>query len=327
MIASVPPELESLKVTGERLIPDAQAHELVAAEHLARYRWAARLARDRRVLDAACGEGYGTAMLRDAGAREAAGVDVDAETVEHARSRYGLDIRCADIAKLPWADGAFDLVVSFETIEHVEDAPRAVAELRRVLADDGVLVVSTPNPAEYVLDNEFHTREYLPDELDAILAPHFPVRRRLFQHNWLMSAVMDEDDAAESGASRPLDLELYKTFAREPGRELYSLWVCGELDALPRGTGVMTDVYEAHRIVAESSGWRDRALLAESDSAPYRSRAEEAERLLRAWEERAGEAERQLAEARASLALVHSSLSWRLTRPLRSAKRRLGRGR
>jgi ubiquinone/menaquinone biosynthesis C-methylase UbiE len=138
----------ALDATGERLIPEAYAGEIVLAEHVARYRLAGRLAPGRRVLDAACGEGYGTAMLAAAGAASVVGVDVDEQTVAHARRRYELDVRVGDVGRLPFADAAFDLVVSFETIEHVPDPEAALNEFTRVLAPDGLLIVSTPNARE-----------------------------------------------------------------------------------------------------------------------------------------------------------------------------------
>src|SRR5919201_4246082 len=177
-----------LKATGERVIPDEQREQLVYAEHLVRYRLAAYFARGRRVLDAGCGEGYGTAMLAGAGPARVAGVDNDRDVPAHARERYGLEFVEADIVGLPFEDASFDLVVCFETIEHVADGPRALSELRRVLAPKGLLIVSTPNAGEYLVENEFHEREYEPAEFDELLAEQFAERHRLYQQNWLMSA-------------------------------------------------------------------------------------------------------------------------------------------
>ncbi|MDP1850210.1 MAG: class I SAM-dependent methyltransferase, partial [Solirubrobacteraceae bacterium] len=123
-----------LEATGERLIPEAYAGSVVLAEHLARYRLAARLAPGRDVLDAACGEGYGSAMLAAAGAASVVGIDIDAATVAHARERHGIDARQGDVGRLPFDDATFGLVVSFETIEHVAEPERALDEFRRVLA-------------------------------------------------------------------------------------------------------------------------------------------------------------------------------------------------
>jgi len=298
-----------LRATGERLVPDQQRGELVMAEHLARYRFAAQFASGRRVLDAACGEGYGTEMLRAAGALEAIGVDLDAGAVAHARARYELDVREADVGALPFDDASFDLVVSFETIEHVADGARVIAEFRRVLRADGLLVVSTPNSAEYLVENEFHLREYTPDELDELLAPHFPIRNRLYQQNWLTAAILDQDQLALDEPSTPLAVELRKTSGLVPGRELYSIVVCGPGEDAPAQVAVMTGVHEANRLEAERRAWQERA--------------EEAERQLAPWHERAEEAERQLTTSRSQIEVITSSLSWRVTRPLRIAAARL----
>ena len=110
----------------------AQHGEVVHAEHLARYQVAAQLAESRRVLDAACGEGYGTSLLVAAGAKSVVGIDSDARAVAHARRRYpGPDFIQGDVRQLPLERGAFDLVVSFETIEHVAEPEVVLDELGR----------------------------------------------------------------------------------------------------------------------------------------------------------------------------------------------------
>src|SRR3954454_22055662 len=158
-----------LEWTGERLIPEAVQGELVLAEHLARYRLAARLAQGRRVLDAACGEGYGSVLLDEAGAKEVVGVDLDPATVAHAREVHGIACVEAYVADLPFDDGSFDLVVSFETIEHTEEPERALDEFARVLTAAGLLIISTPNAHEYLDENPYHVREYTSSEfIDAL---------------------------------------------------------------------------------------------------------------------------------------------------------------
>ena len=314
--------------TGERLVPDAHRGQLIYAEHLARYELAAQYASSRRVLDAGCGEGYGTDLLASAGAASVVGVDVDEPTIEHARERYGHDFQVADLAELPFADDSFDLVVCFEAIEHVADARRVVAELRRVLVADGVLVISTPNPAEYVVENEFHVREFTPDEFAELLDEHFHERMWLYQQNWLLSAILDEEQFRADEAA-PLDLELRKTAAHEPGRELYSVVVCSSKGSAPKQVGVASGVHEAHELAktvrsAEKArtAWQERSELAERQREDWEHRATTAERQREAWEERAHEAERQVGEAREQLALAEEahrhaiqelveSLSWR----------------
>jgi SAM-dependent methyltransferase len=310
-----------LDVTGERLVPDVQRGELVHAEHLARYRLAAQLAGGANVLDAACGEGYGSAMLAAGGAASVVGVDVDERAVSHARDKYGLEFVEADVCELPFADDSFDLVASFETIEHVQDAGKMVSELRRVLRPEGRLVISTPNSDEYLIGTEFHTRELAPSEFVELLAGHFDVQLLLYQQNWLLSAVLDERQSELDDGERPLEAELAKVAGHGPGGELYTVAVCGApLERPLRQLGVVTAVYEAHKLA-----WRveetERHLHA------WIERANEAERLVTAWNERATEAERQLAQKMEKLERIEGSVSWRVTKPLRSAMQAVRRNR
>jgi 2-polyprenyl-3-methyl-5-hydroxy-6-metoxy-1,4-benzoquinol methylase len=329
---------DALEATGERLVPEAYAGEIVLAEHLARYRLAARLAPGRRVLDAACGEGYGAAMLAAAGAASVIGVDIDQPTVAHARRRYQLDVRVADVAKLPFADGEFDLVVSFETIEHVAEPDAALSEFARVLSPDGLLIVSTPNVREYLVDNPFHQRELTPEEFIATLEARFATVRPLYQQNFLASAVLDAGGLARDDREIWGELEATKVAGVEPGRELYSLALCGPgaVPELEANVAVLSDVYEAHQMAGMVIGfeqraeqaehnqreWEERATKAERVQAEWEERATTAEGNQRAWEERATEAERQNAELKATLERIAASLSWRITKPLRSLKGR-----
>jgi 2-polyprenyl-3-methyl-5-hydroxy-6-metoxy-1,4-benzoquinol methylase len=316
-----------LKATGERLVPDKQREELVYAEHLARYRVAAQFAPGRRVLDAGCGEGYGTALLQSAGASTVVGVDIDEATVKHARERYGLQFLQVDIAALPFQDGSFDIVVCFETIEHVADGSRALSELRRVLTADGLLIISTPNAAEYLVENEFHEREYEPAEFDQLLAEHFAERHWLYQQNWLLSAILDERQLRADGAGEALDVELVKVARAEPGRELYSVVICGPLDQAPQQIAVASGIYEANLMAADVANaeeqrkaWQERAARAERQREAWEKRAKKAEENAEAWERQAHEVERQVHELAQAIRAIEASLSWRLTKPLRFVK-------
>ena len=182
-----------LEVTGERLLPEQQRGELVHAEHLARYRFAAQLVRGKRVLDAASGEGYGTAMLAGAGAASATGVELEARWSRTRGEKYGLEFVQGDVCALPFDDASFDIVVSFETIEHVADPAKAVAEFKRVLAPGGLLVISTPNKREFLVGNEFHEREFDPGRVLDPPRRHFSDVRFAYQQNWLLSAVLGRE--------------------------------------------------------------------------------------------------------------------------------------
>jgi len=142
----------NLPFTGERFVPGVPGE--IAFEHWHRYAFAARLVAGRRVLDAACGEGYGSALLARSAA-QVTGVDVDAATVEHARERYpgrkNLQFDQGSVAALGLKDASVDAIVSFETIEHLaqQDQPRMLTEFARLLAPGGILILSSPNRPQY----------------------------------------------------------------------------------------------------------------------------------------------------------------------------------
>ena len=149
-------------------------------EHRARYRFAGQWARGCRVLDVACGAGFGVQLLAQAGAYPI-GVDLDARALAEARAlEPAARLVRADAACLPLPDAAFDLVTSFETLEHVPDAAALLGELRRVLRPGGRLVLSTPNrafgPSEHH-QNPFHLREFEADELRQLLQRAFSTVR------------------------------------------------------------------------------------------------------------------------------------------------------
>jgi len=186
--------------TGERFLPGVIGE--IAYEHCHRYAFARRYVAGRRVLDAACGEGYGTALLA-AVAQSVVGVDIDAQVVAGAAARYGkcgnLFFEAASVARLPLPDASVDVVVSFETIEHLDaaDQPRMIAEFARVLAPGGLLILSSPNRPEYSdargYANPFHLHELDRDELSQLMKSHFSAQRWFRQRRYLGSAIWNEE--------------------------------------------------------------------------------------------------------------------------------------
>ena len=198
-----------LAFDGERFVPGVPGE--IVYEHVHRYAFARRFASGRRVLDAASGEGYGSALLCEVAA-DVTGVDVDLAAVAHATATYagrgGLRFVAASVAALPLPDASVDLVVSFETIEHLsaELQPAMLAEFARVLAPEGLLLLSSPNRPEYSerrnYANPFHVHELDRGELAALLAPHFPATRWFGQRMWLGSLLRAEEPAsAAAGAA------------------------------------------------------------------------------------------------------------------------------
>ncbi|MEX1178645.1 MAG: class I SAM-dependent methyltransferase [Nitriliruptor sp.] len=179
--APAPSDPPSLVLTGERTLPGIPDERYWFERHVVAYRLAAaRVAAGARVvLDAGCGEGYGLAMLADAGADRVVGVDLEPPVVAHARAAYGRDgsdggarveVHEAELMDLPLGDDEVDLVVSFQVIEHLHDIPGYLRSLRRVTAPGGEVWIATPNRLTFTPDsdtpvNPFHTREFTAAEL------------------------------------------------------------------------------------------------------------------------------------------------------------------
>lgn len=150
-------------------------------EHAARYVFAMPHVANLRVLDIACGTGYGIGLLRSR-ASFVAGVDIDPAAAKQALSECGenASVLLGNGLGLPFADNSFDVVTSFETLEHLHERNQFLAELKRVLRGGGKLLLSTPNanytqPVNGVPSNKFHVFEYTPDELLAELKSQFTV--------------------------------------------------------------------------------------------------------------------------------------------------------
>lgn len=177
-----------LPLTGERTLPGIPEENYWFTRHVAAYAFAVGRAGRRRILDAGCGEGYGTRLLADA-AEHAEGVDGAPAVVQHATAAYpGVRFSHADLCELPHADGSFDLVVSLQVIEHLADIPGFVREMARVLRPGGELVCATPNrltftPGGTAPINPFHTREFTAAELRDTLSAAFTVRAVLGVHH------------------------------------------------------------------------------------------------------------------------------------------------
>ncbi|MGY6554153.1 MAG: class I SAM-dependent methyltransferase [Wenzhouxiangella sp.] len=171
----------ALEFTGERFTPECVRE--MAYEHWHRYAWVSRWVSGKRVLDAASGEGYGSAMLARS-AESVIGVDLSEASIAHARQRYPADnlrFEQADCLELPLPDASVDVVVSFETLEHLAEHDQLLQEFKRVLRPGGFLALSSPDRKTYSddtgYDNPFHVRELYRPELEALLARHFPAWR------------------------------------------------------------------------------------------------------------------------------------------------------
>ena len=174
--------MEEQKFSGERFIPEMNDAEL-EIEHLQRYCTVSEHVANWDVLDAACGEGYGSRILAEM-AKSVVGIDIDAATIASACKKYSdchnLQFYQGSIADLSMIKSqSKDAVISFETIEHVsrELQEAFLKEIKRVLKPEGILIMSTPDKKEYSdryqFHNQFHVAEFYVDEFIAFLSQEF----------------------------------------------------------------------------------------------------------------------------------------------------------
>jgi SAM-dependent methyltransferase len=175
-----PPGVPPLALTGERTLPDVPEENYWYRRHVAVYRWVAERCGDQRLVDLACGEGYGSAILAER-AQLVLGVDANPEAHEHARLKYRSDnlwFRRALVEQFD-EDAPYDAIVFLQTIEHVEDPGRLLERLASLLVPEGVTYISTPNrltlapPGAIRSDNPWHVREYDAQEYRELIEPHF----------------------------------------------------------------------------------------------------------------------------------------------------------
>ena len=165
----------SLPLTGERTVPGIAEENYWFRRHEVVYEQLAPRCAGARVLEAGCGEGYGADLLARV-ARRVLALDYDAQTAAHAARRYPrVDVARTNLVALPVPDGAVDVVVSLQVIEHLWDQEGFLRECFRVLRPGGALFVSTPNRITFSpgLDaplNPFHTRELSGVELAGLVA-------------------------------------------------------------------------------------------------------------------------------------------------------------
>lgn len=223
--------------TGERFIPTEKGE--IRYEHMHRYGWVQSLCKGLRVLDIACGEGYGSALLADT-AGSVTGVDISDEAVSHAKQRYAsranLQFLQGSATSVPLESGSVDVVVSFETIEHLAEQEEMMRELRRVLTPSGILVISSPNKKVYSDDrnyvNEFHVKELYFDEFDELLGRYFPARRHFAQRFITASALLPLGQTATVYEALLLTGNELKARTKAMDREMYFVAVCAANEEL-----------------------------------------------------------------------------------------------
>ncbi len=173
-----PPGVPPLALTGERTLPDVPEENYWYRRHLVVYEWIRARVGGMKVVDMACGEGYGSAVLART-AREVVGVDANPEAHEHAKLRYGgPGLRFERDLVETWAEPC-DAVVFLQTIEHVANPDEVLEHFKSLVGPDGLVVLSTPNLLTLApegaekSENPWHLKEYREEEFRALCEAHF----------------------------------------------------------------------------------------------------------------------------------------------------------
>lgn len=165
---------------------------IIFNEHLVRYRLASRLVSGKKVLDIACGSGYGSKILAEAGGL-VTGMDISGEAIANAEkffSHQNITYKVGSGESLEFENEFFDVVVSFETIEHLENPEKYLKELSRVIKKEGMVLISTPNKEVFGQQNPYHLKEYTRDEFQSEVEKHFSNVQIINQGN-VMASVID----------------------------------------------------------------------------------------------------------------------------------------
>jgi ubiquinone/menaquinone biosynthesis C-methylase UbiE len=238
----------TLEDTGERMIPEHHKGRNIYGAHFGRYRAGMSLLKDKVVLDIACGSGYGTHLMATV-AKKVYGVDVDAGTIAYAAEHYGgknIVYRQGDGIAIPLEDNSVDVVVSYETIEHIDDYQTFLKEVKRILRSEGLLLLSTPNDVEYAEGNHFHLHEFTYNQLKKLVGQYFQHHKDYFQTLWLSSTILPEGLQTSEWETPILTTS---TVALRPEQSIYFFMLCSDRE--------ITEEIEPQGVIGEHFRQRD----------------------------------------------------------------------
>ncbi|MFI4957138.1 MAG: class I SAM-dependent methyltransferase [Gammaproteobacteria bacterium] len=280
----------TLPWTGERYIPGIEGN--IVLEHTHRYLLAREFVHGKKVLDIASGEGYGSNFLSEV-AESVIGVDIAEDAVNFANQQYkkpGIEFRVGSCSTIPLENGSVDVVVSFETIEHHDEHEAMMAEIKRVLRPNGLLIMSSPDRHEYSdvpgNKNPFHVKELYQHEFEQLLNAYFAHAKLFGQRVVHGSSISCLSKEVSDYVSYHGDInEMHKSHGVIRPEYFIALASDGPLPSVP------------HSFFTETVDYRQSAgsmMVQKMDEHNIHQ-----------------------AELRESLASIYASRSWRLTAPLR----------
>lgn len=300
-----------MKFTGERFIPTEQGR--IRLEHYHRYALVLDAIKGKAVLDVACGEGYGSFIMA-AAAHSVVGVDISDEAVQHALSTYqkqNLTYTQGSATLLKFPDASFDVVVSFETIEHLAEQEEMVSELRRVLRPNGILIISSPNRPIYTEEsgehNEFHVKELDYQEFDTLLRSQFQKVEYLGQRLMMSSVIQPLNDAPCTSSTWSDDgsnLHANAGYLKDP---VYFLALCGSASVDLPNIGMSTLYPQSIDLIKHYVGFAKWAKSLEIDVKDRNAHI--------------ANLDSHIADLESQIGAIKQGLSWRITSRLREIRR------
>jgi|GEM_PF-1151958 len=299
----------ALEYTGERMVPEHVRDDLIFYEHYSRYIFASQCLQEKEVLDIACGAGYGSDLILTNGARQVIGVDVDEKAVLYAKHKYGrqgIDFRVGNAQQIPLPDNSVDAIVSFETIEHLDDYKLFVAEIRRVLRDDGIVIISTPNATVFP-GNDFHTKEFEIEEFRGIFSNIFKNIQIFYQNNMLASGITTDALLNQDELTKEYGIRTYRSGIMDLNESMYILAVCSDGELPGFEECMLLDGGKELRKLNRNIKDLDTDLR---EITGLKAEMDERYRLIN----------RELHEALCEIDRLHVSVSWRISRPVRMVR-------
>lgn len=253
-------KITKLEDTGERLIPILHSQSLAYGEHLARYNFAIQKSQNKIVLDIACGTGYGSQILASS-AKNVIGVDLSDEAIEYAKKNYSaknLIYKQGSAYKIPVDNKSVDMVVSMETIEHLDKPEIFLKEVKRVLRSDGLFIVSTPNDNEFTDSNIYHIHQFRKNELNLMLSKYFSNTNYYYQGSYYLSAIFKKSSFVNKIES---NITTSKYFSQNTEKAVYFIAVCTnqktKIDDFSENC-VISDIWNENDSIKQSKIIQDR---------------------------------------------------------------------
>jgi ubiquinone/menaquinone biosynthesis C-methylase UbiE len=298
---------KSIKDTGERMVPAYHRGHVVYGEHIVRYQAALPIVKDKVILDIASGSGYGTALLGEA-ASKAYGVDVDKDAIRYAKKNYSskkVEFLEGDGQAIPLEDSSVDVVVTFETIEHIEDYESFMDEVARVLKKDGLLILSTPNDKEFPESNHFHIHEFEMNELESLAKKHFKNIKSYYQGTWVYSALFDEKGLSKDWEGA---VHTMQTAPIEPDKCIYFYLLCSNRK--------ITENASSLGAIAEHFSERKR----QEYELSVKKHMDDQAAIIKHLENTARDSGNKVEELQNELKAIHNSKPWKVAKKLQSIK-------